>query len=262
MKHIRRKFLYELHNPDLVQKVESEGAFITLDNLSKAPNPKGFEGYNAFYVLKDNRCLPTFKYRDSSKKRYFIPEPDPVLIYFNNAQTNLRFVHEKRTALLEMVGDAEKHDVARISHALYNFMYHSSSFTIFLFTAIEATVNKTIPDKYFYAKKGPKSTEIFDVNQIQRYLSFAEKVKHVLPDITKRDFSKTFQSKYTQIEKLKEFRDTIIHTKKEGQEKTYGNVIIKAALDFNYSNSIVVVKDFINFYYPNLVEECGCGMDY
>jgi hypothetical protein len=34
------------------------------------------------------------------------------------------------------------------------------------------------------------------------------------------------------------------------------------ALEFDYNVAISTVAEIINFYEPNLIEECGCGVDH
>lgn len=102
-------------------------------------------------TLEDGTFVATFRYEKTKKDFYFIPEPEPILMYFNNAQIHLKLVEESKKELLATCKKLE--NGIEMGHALYGFMYNSSSVCIFLFTAIEATINKLIPVDFKYTNK-------------------------------------------------------------------------------------------------------------
>ena len=62
------------------------------------------------------------------------------------------------------------------------------------------------------------------------------------------------------IWKLKDFRDGIIHTKQDPDQKSYFN-LLKNALDFKYDDTLESVAIFMNFYKKDYIIECDCGSD-
>ena len=105
-------------------------------------------------------------------------------------------------------------------------------------------------------------TVLFAVNEKGRWPSFKEKVETILPKVTGKDFIKSFPDEWAIINELKIFRDMIVHLK---NDHLYGPNIFKPvfqkALSIDFNSTIWKVKDFINFYEPNLIEECNCGKD-
>lgn len=261
IKHIKRKFQGERKDSALIAAMEWAGQFCELPDIHKMRVGKDQDRY---LVTDEGLCIPCFEHRIDGKK-YVIPEPDPVLIYFNNAQTNFRQIAESRKEVL-MTLSYEKGPLSHVSeicHSLYNYMYQTSGFVIFLFTAVEAVINKAIPYNFKYRMdRNGKWIEEYDFEQIQKYLPFDTKAKNVLFQVTNKDFSKAHPNKWTHIDNLKKFRDTIIHTKKQEEHHTPYSYIFKMALNFNYAETILAVRDFINFYDPGLVEPCPCGKDF
>ena len=79
---------------------------------------------------------------------------------------------------------------------------------------------------------------------------------------TKKSFHVEFGNKYENIQKLKEFRDAIMHTKSDnGNPAKFYEDLYTCALNFNYTDTINHVRDFLNYYEPNFIEECNCGKE-
>lgn len=251
MKHIKRKFL-NVH-PKTPRNSWDQLDFEKITDLYK---PGVIPADKVFGMkLEDGTFVATFRYEKSREDFYFIPEPEPILMYFNNAQIHLALVAKAKEELLTECKKLK--NGIEMGHKLYAFMYSSSSVCIFLFTAIEATLNKLIPEDFTYTdKKG----NIKGLEEIQ-WLSFEDKIKKVLPKATGKDFVKAHHNKYGSLLKIKNYRDSIIHTKKKAEITSYSD-IGNIGLDLNYNFLILEVRDFINFYYPRLVEPCDCGKDF
>jgi hypothetical protein len=131
-----------------------------------------------------------------------------------------------------------------------------------LYSSIEAFVNRKIPEDYIYKQNGGgKCTKIYDSSQIQRWVSLEEKIEKILNEIEKKSFKKNYPLKQQHIQNLKEFRDSIVHTKKENLYSEYESLFRKA-LSFKYEQTILSVMDFINFYENGFIEECPCESNY
>ncbi len=142
---------------------------------------------------------------------------------------------------------------------LYDYFSVTSGFVILLFTALEALMNRCIPNNYIYKRVSERKTELFSKKQIEEYIPFDEKIKNVLTEATNKSFLKQHPKKYTHISNLKEFRNMIVHTKEAEGQSTY-DYLFKKALTFNYAETLDIVKDFCNFYTkPDYIIECNCS---
>lgn len=257
MKHIRKKFQFD--------KIVTQGA---IDDLNRYITPmSGFspkeakkmpKGMKALLLFDTNRLIECF-HVNLNGNAFFIPEPDPILIYFNNAYSNYVDIKEVKKNLYKVLSDSITESVA---NSLYNYFGLTTGFVVFLFTAVEAFINRHIPDEYIYSVAKTKNTETYNKEQIQRYLSFDDKLKKALKEATTKDFTKHFPIKYQHIVNLKEFRDSIVHTKANVTGSTPFDYLYKKGLDFKYEETLLAVRDFMNFYEPDYIIECDCGQDW
>lgn len=219
-----------------------------------------FDTYNAHAITDTKEWIQCFKYR-SNNILLRIPEPNPILIYFSTAQSLLKQLENEKSMALKII--ASNNDVGQGLTHFWNFYSSASSFITSLFNSLEAFINLQIPNDFKYHRVTNKSTEVFDKEQIQRYLSFSDKVKRVLPQAKNKSFHRHFAHKFEIIVQLEEFRNDIVHTKADVKSMTtyYENLFVKA-LDYNYLLAIETVRDYINYYHPDLIEPCDCGRDY
>lgn len=257
-KHIQKKFLNETELPnDVMDLLAKSKLGISLDDQAKIKSiPKGMV---PFLTTEDNKFFKAFTFRHNNQIK-LIPEPDPILVYFNAAYLNYIQIKEKRNEIFTKLSGEKLSEV--MIKELYDYFGVTSSFVILLFTSIEALMNRCIPKDYTYKRVTPRKTELFTKTQIESYIPFDEKLKNVLPDATKKDYSRQHPKKYTSISNLKEFRNMIVHTKEAEGEATY-DYVYKKALTFNYEETLDVVKDFCNFYTKeDFITECNCSYDW
>lgn len=260
MKHIKRKF-----NQQIQLKFNAEEV---LNGLPHEPSVKDIseivdktpDNYIGWAFTDKNEIIKCFQYKAKSES-LMIPEPDPVLIYFNTAQINCRIIEPKGSRKTLMESLSKFKDMTPIMHNLYDFFSHSSSFAVFCFMAMESLVNKVIPDGHSIRNVMKTKTEEYDVQQIQQ-MDFMKKVKEILPAVTNKSFWKDHPGQYQLLHELKVFRDEVVHTKKQINGSTYYQDLFVTALNFDYVETLESVRDFINYYEPNLVEECSCGADF
>jgi hypothetical protein len=244
VKHIKRKFLFEIRDAKIMDQLKDsgKGEFFKPEELSRVKFPKD-KFVLMFDELKNGySCFPYVV----NGKNYFVPEPDPILIYFNNAQFNFRNIQKSRDDLLHVLDVENKSLTSDMKDKLYEFLFYSSGYTIFLFTSIEAMINKTIPADYIYRKENKRNTELYNYQQIQRYLSFEEKLG-MIEKAAEKSFKKSFPLKQQHIDNLKNFRDTIIHTKKDADIHAPYTYMFKAALNFEYQKNDFGSKGFNQF---------------
>lgn len=258
MKHIKKKFQFEAFLTE-EQEASFKAKSIQVDKEEghKLKLPKGLVG---ILETDDGKYFTAFPHKIDGKQ-FFIPEPDPVLIYFNNAYLSFRELESTKKDLIKAL-ELKTMDEG-IKNELYTFFGNSFGFATMLFTSIEAYINKKIPIEYEYRDTKNSKTELYDKNQIERYLPFDTKFKTVLKEITKKDFTQAYPIKEQYIKNLREFRDSIIHTKTSKEGATPYDYLYKKSLNFKYAETIESVKDWLNYYEgSNYVEDCDCGKDF
>ncbi|WP_236977361.1 hypothetical protein [Membranihabitans maritimus] len=144
--------------------------------------------------------------------------PNPIQLYFSfslkafNQSEELRnkeFIKKSKKVNGEkkyfLNVDADK------THPLYNsYLQLKIGSIIMLACSIEAFVNSIITESITYKdKKG----EELNQEQIQRWVSLADKIQFVIPEIYDVDFKKTYKKEYDQIMSLIRIRNEFVHLK-------------------------------------------------
>lgn len=258
MKHIKRKLQFDVSADDESGKnVVNISRPIDLTAIKKQkPEP----GETAFIGTDAGRLIRAFHYKHQGTD-YFIPEPDPVLIYFNAAYWSLKSVHDLKPKLFKAL---DKMAIgSEVTHELYSFYSACASFVTNLFCATEAFLNKSIPEDYEYVCDEKKYLKVYNRTQVLETIDFKTKLLTIIKDVSNgKDYSKSPNTQ--RILNLKELRDAIIHTKMSSEEDSTYKHIFKKCLDFKYAESLEAVKCYINFYSSdsNYIEECDCGKDF
>ncbi len=257
MKHIKRKTLKEIKIPEeVLHKISPEN--ISQDFLKKIKY-KDVKGKQAILLMESGEALHSFFYNNKGKA-CTIPLANPVLIYFNLAQTHLRGIHSTKESLFGVFSEDKNVDEDSLQ-LFYGYFGQTSSFVVILMTAIEAFVNQKIDIDFKYHKQEQnKFTRVYDYSQIQRWIPLNEKIEEILNNTTNKNFAKNHPNKQIHLYNLKELRDLIVHTKAEKDYESYIE-LYKKTLNFKFNESIEAVKDFINYYEENLIEPCPCGRD-
>jgi len=257
MKHIKKKFQFEMHLTDeMIQSMKNVFEYKPASGFAK-PRPE--KGQECILLTEKNLGIRAF-HINIGGVNYYIPEPDPILLYFHNAYINFIRIKESKKKVLAVLNQTKLDE--DISIVLYDYFGYTNGYVIFLFTAIEAFINRFIPENFSYQIVQRNRTELYDRDQIQRYLSFDDKLNKVIVDISKKNFAKTCPLKYKHIDNLKEFRNIIVHTKADPNGATPFEYVYKKSLNFSYEDTLLAVRDLLNFYQPNCVEDCPCGGDW
>lgn len=119
-------------------------------------------------------------------------------------------------------------------------------------SALESFANRQIPDDY----------EFIGVNGEKYEPSVFHKLDSALPKIHKRRFKSEFKKYNNSIRRLIELRNEIVHLKPiEKDANTQYKQVYRRLLKFDFTRAVISVKTLINFYEPNLIEECECGKE-
>lgn len=96
---------------------------------------------------------------------------------------------------------------------VYDYFEHLQTSIIFIYTAVEAFGNVAIPEDFTFEKiNNKKVREIWDKENIERWLSTTEKISDIVPGILKVESPKK-EKFWTDFKKLEEIRNEIIHQK-------------------------------------------------
>lgn len=260
-KHIKRKFLFEkIATPEELEEFRKISVNYTKEELTTI---RSVAKDKSIYVqFGDTQLVLAFPYRHDGFAK-LIPEPDPVLLYFNYAYYEyLRFSPKKSTIFKIATGEISE-DMSKI---LYQYFGESSAFIIMLFTSLEAFINRCIPKDFRYSKDiQNKKTETYNKSQIERFIPFDEKAKDVINQVfkNKKNFGQAHPNLNQHIINLKEIRDSIVHIKATEDGHTAYEKTFKRLFDFKYIDTLNSVKEFINYYHddPKYIEECPCNID-
>lgn len=251
MKHIKKKFLFEETRLPVRENVEKQ--FVDrrdLDTLKEIKNDSV-----PFIQTTEETYIRAITHKHNNKN-VILPIPDLTLAYYDFAYHGniIRQDYEKK--MFEKLNSQED-TTEDVIHEVYHYFGFASSCIIGMFTCVEAFMNQVIPDNFVYLKKSEKKTELFNKEQIQRGISFDEKIKNILPNL----FNKKYDLSKSQIPALKKMRDDIVHTKSKS-DFTLQEDLMKRVLGFKYTDCLVAIKDFINYYQDNYIEECDCSRDF
>ncbi len=256
-KHIKKKFLLEFRPTEEKMKALEEN--FTYVPISEASKIKGKNIKTAMVHTFDGDIVLAFPFNDNGVNKW-IPEPDPVLIYFNSAYNHWKHIIPARKTVLELVIGSSLDE--SLIDKLYEYFSLSAGYVTYLFTSLEAFINRMIPDDYTYKEPLKNKTEYYTKEQIERHLPFDLKIQKVLPQALGKDFAKAKPLVYQHIINLKDFRDGIMHTKAKKDGHTPYDYLHKKALTFKYKETLDAVENYINYYDPSLIEICPCDKTY
>lgn len=216
-----------------------------VDIPNKKYNYKDFD--QAYLFTQDNRIIQGFLHLHDNKP-LVIPEPEPSILYYNNAIRKLADIVNLRGDLFESIG-LEK--VIEADRLFTEFFMLSSDFIINLFASLEAFNNSVIPEDFTIRIK----KRFMDREKIQRYARFDDKVTKVVPQIFEKSFIDNYPDKWELIDSLKSLRDDLIHTKNMSKnwQASYRD-IYRACLSFDFESTLVFVKDYMNYYKTDWIE--------
>lgn len=257
MRHIKKKYFFE-------QKSSNNENLFGIDGTIDEYSPdiiKKSKNKDVFITTEDGTIIKSFIFNDNGNP-CVIPIPDLTLVYFDGAYTLNELRKEQQKELFLKIKITKENLGENGTNEIYKYYGYASNCLISLFTALESFVNHILPNNKLYFIDTNKNTEYYSKDQIQKYIQFDTKVKKVLPHFFEdKNFFK-HPTKHTQhIENLKNLRNEIVHPKSE-RNSTNQEELIKNLLNFNFDKTFEAVAHFMNFYIPDYIIECNCGIDY
>lgn len=178
------------------------------------------------------RDIDVVKIRKNGEINYFSPSivsiqlnvAKPSILKCKELSERLKGLSKNQSELLksysqdQLIGD---------SLLVYEFIECAQVAIIFSFTAIETFFNLSIPEDYRYEKSGAKNTEIYNKSQIERYVSWKEKLKNIIPEIYKIE-GLCNEPFWGRLHELIQIRNDIVH-----QKSTEDTAIVEKLLNIN-----------------------------
>lgn len=201
----------------------------------------------------ENEFVYGFDYFYNDDK-IIIPELNPVMIFYSNALMSHRKLIMFRNELLinsPTIKNYKKHNID--PNKFGDFFRMATNCIVNLQSTLESFVNRMIPDEHLF----------LDKNEIPFEPTIFHKLDKALPVIKKRRFKSKFKKHNNQIRLLIELRNELIHLNPTQENtNTKYKVVYRKMLKFDYTQAIIAVENFVNFYEPNLIEHCSCGKEF
>lgn len=252
MKHVKKKFLGRVKLPKEVSSA--------LGDLSAQSVPKdiNLDEMVTWGLNENDEFISMFQLKDG-KNIHLMPEPDLVICMFELGRQNVLRIPDIRKKLLASLSSTHETFIST------NEFYAATSISaVSLINAMESFINRIIPNEFKYEIETTRNTTVQNKKQLERHVSFEEKIKEVIPKALGKIFHTNFPSQYNSIIELKKLRDEMTHMKSYSETKkplTYAE-IYNMAFRIDYIKALNSVKTYINYYTENLIEPCPCGNDF
>ncbi|WP_201533734.1 hypothetical protein [Psychrobacter immobilis] len=180
--------------------------------------------------------------------------PSMVALQINIANESIRNIKKLKDRIKIIPSEQKKEDrelgEKMIGHTLevYEFIEQAQKSIIFSFTALETFVNLSIPKDFIWEKTTTRKKEIYNKEQIERYIPWKEKINLVITDIYKLPEIK--QTKFwSSLMELLEIRNRLIHIKSSDDTEVLSDILNKDIIRICFSS-----QEYINYISENVTE--------
>lgn len=204
------------------------------------------------FLIFDKEIVYAFDYLYDSKK-IVIPEINPVLIFYSNAILCHASLFHFKSELLKKSPEITKIQ-GRIHPADFaDFAKLAVNCIVNLQGAIESFLNYSIPENHKFISKNKKEINRPSIHNKLDAISI----------ISKKSYEESHPSEFVLIKNLIDLRNDIIHLKPiKDETNTKYKMLFRRMIDFDFLNATLAIRDFINYYESELIEECPCGKEY
>lgn len=196
---------------------------------------------------KETHVMTQLKPAEQKPMIFSFPEPNPVRIYYDNANRHLEEANKAKTEFYQVPATNPQRQFE-----IYSVFFGEVSLGIAsLIMTIEAFMNQLLSDEEEYEIDGAKKTK----DRIEK-MDFNKKIREVIPVITGVDYVALYEkTHYANLSLANSKRDQLIHLKKvEETNLTNYQVLFKQLLDLNLNDISDSVFHFINTIKPNYFE--------
>lgn len=185
------------------------------------------------------------------KHHFLLLEGNPVTYYFSLAYDILPQVDEARLLLTDSLTLSESKYGWKRSVAFSYIFKIGAMGIIFSFLALEAFINQCLPDFAKIEFNGKLVTK----NTIQRFLTFDDKLRKIIPKVSNKDFISEHPKKMEVLSQLKKMRDTLSHLKENRNDgiAAYDSVY-NEILNVDLKRIVNTVKFYINYHHPKTIQ--------
>lgn len=213
------------------------------------------DDYGMDLMLFMNReVIYGFDYLHNGKK-IIIPEINPALIFYSNAIMSQKHINQYKQILLDNSPTVQNIQSQNLDSKLFGkFFQLAVNCIINLQASLENFINNSIPDNYEILSNN---------NNVIKKPNIHDKIDFGMVKLFEKNFENNHEQEYNLLKELISLRNDIIHLKpiKEDTNTKYKSLFRKV-IDFDFEKGILAAKIYINFYSPNLIEECSCGKEY
>ena len=203
-------------------------------------------------LVYEREFIYGFDYKVGEDK-IIIPEINPVTIFYSNAIMSHRKLQHTREELFKE-SPTVKNYAKPIDPSKFGYFFKlASNCIINLQSALESFANRIIPAEY----------EFLDKNGYNFKPSVLHKIYKTIPEIENKKFKKKSGKENNILKLIIELRNDIIHLKPADEiTNTKYKDVYKRLIRFNFTKAIIAVRNYINFYELDLIEECPCGKEF
>jgi len=229
-----------------------EFAKVQAEDYKKSKKLSDEYGKDLILVFERN-LIYAFDFFYNSKK-IFIPELNPVTIFYSNAIMSKKRLDDFKLKLLEESPSLKDMDKNPDLKLFGDFFQLASNCIFNLQGALESFANIIIPPDYSFIDKN---------GDVINRPSLSHKLFNTIPKIKEKEFKKHCRRGKFVVENIIKMRNNIVHLKptKEQTNTKFKNPY-RRLIKYNFSDAIKMAREYINFYEPNLIEDCNCGKEY
>lgn len=174
--------------------------------------------------------------------------PNPIGIQLNIVDSSIDKIKELNTFhRINQNQDILKNKIYHDSKLMYDYIEQVQIAIVFGYTALETFTNLSIPNNYEYKIQTNRGTsEIYDKNSIERWLSLKEKISEIIVDVYQtRDIKK--DSIWQKFDTFEKYRHEIIHQKSVTSFSYYKKYFNEKTI-----KNLEVPKNMITWFYKEV----------
>lgn len=175
--------------------------------------------------------------------------PSMIGIQLTIVENNLKKFLELKVEIAEIAKHQNlkyKKDDSLFEESLkfYDLIECAYQSIIFSFTALEAFINICIPESFIWHKTTNKNTEIYTKDQIERHVSWKEKIDILVKEIYEIEEIKR-EVFWSDLHELEKIRNRLIHVK-----STDDTSVIESLMKIDLARICESSEKFIAYIYP------------
>lgn len=183
----------------------------------------------------------------NKKKVFSFQEPNPVRLYYRNANVNLEKAYKHRIAFNAIPATNQQEQ----GEVFAEFFAEVSLGIVALVMTVEGFINQLLSDTSTYSINGQVKTK----SEIE-WFDFNKKIREVILVISSVDYVNDFKQDYDNLSLTNSLRDDLIHLKRiETANFTNYETLFKRLLDFDPVSASDSVFNFVNTIKQNYFEE-------